>query len=159
MYNNGYRICWPAFSSASMRRATAEEFIARDSGPAPGTLFFLQSLSARHIAKFSRYPEEEEVLFRPNTVFQITSSVQGCSDIQFFYSNTGHIMDIDNIAMQEQATVVATSNLYAHKDWCTNLLIQVCFAAAGLLLAMPAPTSTCCFASEPNPAHSSFLQA
>ena len=90
-YTTGGRICWPAFSSASESLAVAKEFSAGDSG----TLFFLLSRSAKAIAAYSRFPEEEEVLFPPNTTFSITSVLQGSSDIGQFYSR------IDNIAMEE----------------------------------------------------------
>ena len=49
----------------------------------------------RSISKFSKYPDEAEVLFRPNTVFEIKSTLYGASEIGQFYSG------IDNIAMTE----------------------------------------------------------
>ena len=90
-YKRAEAVCWPAFSSASATRAVAEEFVKGDDG----TLFFLQSVGARAISRFSKFPLEDEVLFRPNTVFEITSTLYGDSDIGAFYAS------VDNIAMTE----------------------------------------------------------
>ena len=68
-YTPGNTICWPSFSSASRCKAVAEEFSKGDEG----SLFFLHSETAKSIDGFSRFPDEAEVLFRVNTVFEITS--------------------------------------------------------------------------------------
>ena len=86
-----YQVCWPAFSSASATRTVAEDFVKGDEG----TLFFLQSTAARAISRFSKFPDEDEVIFRPNTVFEITSTLYGHSEIGEFYAS------VDNIAMVE----------------------------------------------------------
>ena len=65
--------------------------------PGISALFIHQSAGAKPISKFSKFPDEAEVLFRPNTVFEITSTLYGTSDIGQFYS------EIDNIAMSEMA--------------------------------------------------------
>ena len=90
-YQTGRDVCWPAFSSASTRRAVAEEFIQGGTG----TLFFITSIEGRAISKYSRFPDEDEVLMHPNTVFNIESVLGATSDIGRFYSG------IDNIAMLE----------------------------------------------------------
>ena len=90
-YKTGATVFWPSFSSASTERSVAEEFAKGDAG----TLFFVQGTSARAISACSRYPEEAEVIFRPNTRFQITSTLYSSSEIGAFYSA------IDNIAMSE----------------------------------------------------------
>ena len=90
-YQKGARVRWPAFSSASAQRSVAEEFVQGDDG----SLFFLQSAQARAISRFSRFPDEAEVIFRPNTVFEITATLYGASDIGQFYAQ------VDNIAMAE----------------------------------------------------------
>ena len=89
-YCKGQEVCWPAFSSASATQAVAEEFVKGDEG----SLFFLHSASARAISRFSKFPNEGEVLFRPNTIFEIT--LYGTSDIGQFYAS------VDNIAMVER---------------------------------------------------------
>ena len=56
-YVAGQTVCWPSFSSASHNKSVGEKF----SEGKEGSLFFLQSLSARSIEALSRYPEEAEV--------------------------------------------------------------------------------------------------
>ena len=90
-YQKGQRVVWAAFSSASATRAVAQEFVKGDDG----TLFFLNSRAARAISKFSKFAPEDEVLFRPNTAFEITSTLLGTSDIGQIYAS------IDNIATLE----------------------------------------------------------
>ena len=92
-YAPGGAVCWPAFSSASARKAVALEFAQGDAG----SLFFLQSASARAISRFSNFPCEDEALFRPDTAFRISSVLPGSSEIGQFYSN------VDNVAMEEVA--------------------------------------------------------
>eukprot|EP00668_Euglena_longa_P007128 GGOE01008513.1.p1 GENE.GGOE01008513.1~~GGOE01008513.1.p1 ORF type:complete len:995 (-),score=278.11 GGOE01008513.1:11-2935(-) len=91
IYRAGGHICWPSFSSASQSRSVAEEFAKGESG----TLFFLQGTTPRHIARVSRYPDEDEVLFGPNSVFEVTTTLQQTSDIGQFYGK------VDNIAMKQ----------------------------------------------------------
>jgi len=43
-----------------------------------------------------RFPNEEEVLFLPNTAFEITTTLFGATDIGQFYCR------VDNIAMEER---------------------------------------------------------
>ena len=90
-YREGQHVCWPALSSASAERAVAQAFVKGDEG----SLFFIQSTAGRAISKFSKFPDEAEVLFRPNTMFEITSTLYNTSVIGEFYSGT------DNIAMVE----------------------------------------------------------
>ena len=123
-YKQGLKVCWPAFSSASAQREVAEEFVKGGEG----TLFILQSLSARAISAFSKYPEEEEVLFRPNTLFTITSTLYGTSEIGKFYS------DVDNIAMAEVSGQDAGAPVYV------SFRDQV--PALGGLFDAPAPLDT-----------------
>eukprot|EP00667_Euglena_gracilis_P000162 EG_transcript_162 len=90
----GNFVRWPSFSSASQNQAVAEEFAKGDSG----TLFFLSSANAKSIADISRFPEEQEVLFLPNTTFEVTSVLTSTSEIGAFYGR------IDNIAMSESGS-------------------------------------------------------
>ena len=82
----------------------AEDFVKGDEG----TLFFLQSTAARAISRFSKFPDEDEVIFRPNTVFEITSTLYGTSEIGEFYAS------VDNIAMVELTTADATQGHSRH---------------------------------------------
>ena len=82
---------WAAFSSASISKAVAEAFVTGGHG----SLFILRSAQARAISRFSMFPEEHEVLFRPNTVFRIDSTLFQASDIGQFYCS------VDNFVMSE----------------------------------------------------------
>eukprot|EP00667_Euglena_gracilis_P018574 EG_transcript_19737 len=94
----GGTICWTAFSSASQRKAVAEEFAKPPAeGRGVGTLFFVTSFGAKPISAISRYPDEAEVLFPPNTLFQVTSTLFGDSEIGEFYKV------VDNVAMTQVA--------------------------------------------------------
>jgi len=79
----------------------AAEFAEGESG----TLFFLTSVNAKPISAISRFPEEAEVLFPPNTVFEITSNLLGNSEIGSFYGR------VDNIAMTETTGLIAPLQL------------------------------------------------
>ena len=98
-YKAGQKVCWPALSSASAEKSVASEFVKGDEG----SLFFIACTAGRPISRFSKFPDEAEVLFRPNTVFTITSTLYGRSDIGQFYSG------IDNIAMVEVGARPQTS--------------------------------------------------
>ena len=84
-------MCWAAFSSASIQKSVAEDFVKEGNG----SLFILHSVKAQPISRFSMFPEEEEVLFRPNTVFRIDSTLYQSSDIGQFYCS------VDNLVMTE----------------------------------------------------------
>jgi hypothetical protein len=63
---------WPSFSSASLSKPVAEGFMHNDAnGTRKGLLFMLISRSARDISAFSRFPEEQEHMFQPNTEFTV----------------------------------------------------------------------------------------
>ena len=100
-YRDGQRVCWPAFSSASAEKNVAKEFVKGEEG----TLFFIQSEGAKAISRFSKYPDEAEVLFRPNTVFEISCTLYGTTDIGQFYSG------IDNISMVELTAATLPTGL------------------------------------------------
>jgi len=98
VYATSRRICWPSFSSASESRTVAEVFARGDAG----TLFFLQSTNAKAIGTVSRFPDEAEVMFAPNSLFEVTSTVTQASDIGQFYGK------IDNIAMKQVGGLYVT---------------------------------------------------
>eukprot|EP00669_Euglena_mutabilis_P006780 TRINITY_DN2277_c0_g2_i1.p1 TRINITY_DN2277_c0_g2~~TRINITY_DN2277_c0_g2_i1.p1 ORF type:complete len:175 (+),score=45.61 TRINITY_DN2277_c0_g2_i1:534-1058(+) len=112
-YRVGSKICWPSFSSGSQDRGVAEEFAKGESG----TLFFLTSLNAKPISAISRFPEEAEVLFPPNTVFEVTSFLLGASEIGAFYGR------VDNIAMAERMGM-------ASPHWMTGQLERLAASAS-----------------------------
>eukprot|EP00667_Euglena_gracilis_P000032 EG_transcript_32 len=73
-YQIGKHYEWRGFSSTSRSKRKAETFVHN------GTLFFLTISSQvvdgpRRISKYSRYPDEDEVVFRPNSAFTVTLPV------------------------------------------------------------------------------------
>ena len=77
-YKAGQQVCWPAFSSSSITRAVAEDFVRGGDG----TLFFLTSVdAARAISMFSRYPDEDEVACPPHATWSSPPSVPAPSPL------------------------------------------------------------------------------
>ena len=73
LYQKGSVVTWNQPSSASSNPKVAKSFLQNCTGGAPvGTIFIIQSTTARPISKYSVYPEEEEVLFRAGTQFQVS---------------------------------------------------------------------------------------
>ena len=74
-YMLGEEVCWPAFSSSSLEKSVAEEFIQSHAPEkqTTGTVFIITSASARTISLFSHFPEEKEVLFSSNSRFRVVS--------------------------------------------------------------------------------------
>ena len=65
-------IHWHQYSSASLDSATAKNFLATDRGhKTEGSLFILRCRDCRYIMEFSRYPEEEEMLFDFRSHFKV----------------------------------------------------------------------------------------
>ena len=61
-----------AFSSSTKRQLSTLEFVNVHPGRRlQGSMFIIQSISAKDIRHFSQYPDEEEVLFPPNSQFRV----------------------------------------------------------------------------------------
>ena len=69
LYQPGTVVTWPAFSSTSLSLTVASGFAES------GVVFVIagshDSVSAKNIAIFSQFPEEEELLYGPNTAFTV----------------------------------------------------------------------------------------
>eukprot|EP00667_Euglena_gracilis_P000004 EG_transcript_4 len=128
-YGEGSEICWQAFSSASKKESVAREFVKGSTG----TLFIVESHGARCISGISRYPEEEEVLFPPNTHFEILHFMRGDSGLGKFYSGEA----VDSIDMVEFDPVSGRSGQRpnGHVSW---LLFVPEETADGVLESMQA---------------------
>jgi len=70
-YTCGKTIVWPAFSSSTRDPKVAIEFLKGKHG----TLFLINSKTARSIDQYSSIKTEQEVLFLPNSLFKIYSQV------------------------------------------------------------------------------------
>ena len=75
-YANGSTITWQQFSSASKKQQQARKFLGV---PTPlqlsGSMFVMDVKSGKEIEELSQFPEEEEVLLRPNTFFKVVRRV------------------------------------------------------------------------------------
>eukprot|EP00668_Euglena_longa_P037901 GGOE01048813.1.p1 GENE.GGOE01048813.1~~GGOE01048813.1.p1 ORF type:complete len:145 (-),score=40.57 GGOE01048813.1:986-1420(-) len=79
LYLEGKLVVWHAFSSASVNPTVAKDIMENKKQElglqVPGTFFVLETKSARVVHAYSHFPDEEEVLFPPNSVFRITRRI------------------------------------------------------------------------------------
>eukprot|EP00667_Euglena_gracilis_P000309 EG_transcript_309 len=73
LYSLGQEVCWTQFSSTSMDKRVAQEFLS--GGDQGGTLFIVYSLSSCPVAAISHLPHQQECLFPANTLFKVTTVV------------------------------------------------------------------------------------
>merc|ERR1719171_2160577 len=72
IYAPGKRITWQAFSSSTKKQIETLTFLDRYPGrKLSGSLFVIDSNTAKDIRHFSAIPGEEEVLFPPNSQFRV----------------------------------------------------------------------------------------
>eukprot|EP01002_Notosolenus_urceolatus_P001609 NODE_1418_length_1425_cov_4.780523_g1181_i0.p1 GENE.NODE_1418_length_1425_cov_4.780523_g1181_i0~~NODE_1418_length_1425_cov_4.780523_g1181_i0.p1 ORF type:complete len:405 (-),score=94.59 NODE_1418_length_1425_cov_4.780523_g1181_i0:52-1266(-) len=67
-YGIGKSFCWNSFSSTSEALKVAQGFAKREGA---SIVFVIEGYAGRHIAQFSHYPAEAEVLYRPNSCFHV----------------------------------------------------------------------------------------
>jgi len=70
-YSMNKTIVWPSFSSATKNPKVAIQFLSGSHG----TLFLIESLTAKSISKFSSHMQEDEALFMPNSTFIVISQM------------------------------------------------------------------------------------
>jgi hypothetical protein len=76
IYAPGKRITWQAFSSSTKKQTATLDFLNMLPGrKLQGSLFVIDSISAKDIRHFSAIPSEEEVLFPPNSQFKVENVV------------------------------------------------------------------------------------
>jgi len=68
-YRPGMVITWNSFSSATSNPSVAIEFMGNLKY---GTLFMIAAKNARTIKDYSAHPEENEILFPPNSYFMLS---------------------------------------------------------------------------------------
>eukprot|EP01103_Thecamoeba_quadrilineata_P005333 TRINITY_DN15147_c0_g1_i1.p1 TRINITY_DN15147_c0_g1~~TRINITY_DN15147_c0_g1_i1.p1 ORF type:complete len:568 (+),score=79.46 TRINITY_DN15147_c0_g1_i1:44-1747(+) len=68
-YKLGTIVIWHSFTSATTRLDTAKTFLASSSKE--GTIFVVNSTEGKLIKEISSRPEEDEVLFQPNSRFRV----------------------------------------------------------------------------------------
>ncbi|CAE7354454.1 dlst [Symbiodinium natans] len=77
-YAAGRRITWQSFSSATKRQLATLDFVSVLPGRRlHGSLFVIDSITAKDIRHFSAIPSEEEVLFPPNSQFLVARVLTG----------------------------------------------------------------------------------
>jgi len=70
IYSAGKPITWQAFSSSTKKQMATLEFVMTLPGrKLQGSIFVIESMTAKDIRHFSAIPSEEEVLFPPNSQF------------------------------------------------------------------------------------------
>ena len=76
IYAPGKRITWQAFSSSTKKQSATLDFVNVLPGrKLSGSLFVIDSITAKDIRHFSAIPDEEEVLFPPNSQFKVEKVV------------------------------------------------------------------------------------
>lgn len=72
IYAVGKRITWQAFSSSTKKQTATLDFVNMLPGrKLQGSIFVIDSITAKDIRHFSAIPSEEEVLFPPNSQFKV----------------------------------------------------------------------------------------
>jgi hypothetical protein len=76
IYAPGKQITWQGFSSSTKKQMATLNFLSMLPGrKLQGSLFVIDSITAKDIRHFSAIPSEEEVLFPPNSQFKVTKVV------------------------------------------------------------------------------------
>jgi len=71
-YEKGSIVCWNNIAALSKSFAVAQKFSKDENGKDDtGTIFIVETLTARDISSISQYQEEEEVILQPYTYFEV----------------------------------------------------------------------------------------
>jgi len=71
VHAQGKLVTWQGFSSSTRKQLAILEFVDRLPGrKLQGSLFVIDSITGKDIRHFSSFPNEEEVLFAPNSQFR-----------------------------------------------------------------------------------------
>lgn len=105
-YAQGKRFTWQAFSSSTKKQLSTLEFVKVMPGrKLLGSMFAINSITAKDIRHFSVYPSEEEVLFPPNSQFRVDKVVTAESDKKSLLDQLGayDMSDLDVYVLQQIA--------------------------------------------------------
>ena len=88
-YSKGSHVVWHSFTSCSKSESQAKSFMKVSSffdwkaikpqinkDPKTGVFFFIQATEGRIIGRLTPFPQEEEVLFEPDSEFTVSGSVR-----------------------------------------------------------------------------------
>jgi hypothetical protein len=106
VYAPGRRITWQAFSSSTKKQTATLEFVNVLPGrKLSGSLFVIDSITAKDIRHFSAIPSEEEVLFPPNSQFKVEKVVTSEQEKKALLDQLGayNMTDLDVYVLKQMA--------------------------------------------------------
>ena len=106
VYAPGKRITWQAFSSSTKKQMATLEFVNQLPGrKLMGSLFVIDSITAKDIRHFSAIPSEEEVLFPPNSQFKVEKVVESEQEKKALLKDLGayNMTDLDVYVLKQTA--------------------------------------------------------
>jgi len=106
IYAPGKRITWQAFSSSTKKQTATLDFVNVLPGrKLSGSLFVIDSITAKDIRHFSAIPSEEEVLFPPNSQFKVEKVVSNGSEKKALLNQLGayDMTDLDVYVLKQIA--------------------------------------------------------
>ena len=106
IYAPGNQITWQAFSSSTKKQMATLEFVNQLPGrKLMGSLFVIDSITAKDIRHFSAIPSEEEVLFPPNSQFKVEKVVESEQEKKALLDQLGayHMTDLDVYVLKQMA--------------------------------------------------------
>jgi hypothetical protein len=106
VYATGKRITWQAFSSSTKKQMATLEFVNVLPGrKLSGSLFVIDSITAKDIRHFSAIPSEEEVLFPPNSQFKVEKVVTSEQEKKALLDQLGayNMTDLDVYVLKQMA--------------------------------------------------------
>ena len=106
VYAPGKRITWQAFSSSTKKQIATSDFVNKLPGrKLQGSLFIIDSITAKDIRHFSAFPSEEEVLFPPNSQFTVEQVVTREEEKKALLSQLGayDMTDLDVYVLNQTA--------------------------------------------------------
>jgi hypothetical protein len=106
VYAPGKRITWQAFSSSTKKQTATLDFVDKLPGrKLSGSLFVIDSITAKDIRHFSAIPSEEEVLFPPNSQFKVEKVVSSNAEKKATLSQLGayDMADLDVYLLRQVA--------------------------------------------------------
>ena len=106
VYAPGKRITWQAFSSSTKKQTATLDFVNQLPGRnLMGSLFVIDSITAKDIRHFSAIPDEEEVLFPPNSQFKVEKVVASEQEKKALLKDLGAytMTDLDVYVLKQTA--------------------------------------------------------
>ena len=106
IYAPGKRITWQGFSSSTKKQTATLDFVNVLPGrKLSGSLFVIDSITAKDIRHFSAIPSEEEVLFPPNSQFKVEKVVSSGQEKKALLNQLGayDMADLDVYVLKQIA--------------------------------------------------------